>query len=364
MPELRLETRKWHGEIGRVIDRLGSPSWPSVFLEAVRRIVDVDYSVVFAYRDRERPVCLFDTFERDRRDIFVDSYQAGPYLLDPFFQACHERTAPGVYRLLDLAPEHFYQSEYFRSYYHRTRLKEEIGFVLAFDKETTAVISLMRGSDSMRFSRAEMKRLHTIEPMVRAAAKQHWRLHGLEEDGAGRDAKAEPAAARLDAAFQNFGASVLTPREREVARLVLLGHSSEAIAQRLNISAGTVKIHRKNIYAKLGISSQLELFSLFLASLAGPARAPLQAFGVGVDWPFTPPVKAAGTAAKGQDRPGGKGARPGRAPAAKATSGRKADPVGTPAQASGRVEKFPEAGRQYGRASSREPAMSAPRWSR
>jgi hypothetical protein len=30
-----------------------------------------------------------------------------------------------------------------------------------------------------------------------------------------------------------------------------------------------VKIHRKNIYAKLGISSQSELFSLFISYLSG-----------------------------------------------------------------------------------------------
>ena len=32
----------------------------------------------------------------------------------------------------------------------------------------------------------------------------------------------------------------------------------------LGITPGTVKIHRKNIYAKLGISSQAELFNRFI----------------------------------------------------------------------------------------------------
>jgi DNA-binding CsgD family transcriptional regulator len=50
---------------------------------------------------------------------------------------------------------------------------------------------------------------------------------------------------------------------------VLRGHSSEAIGDALGIASGTVKIHRKNIYAKLGIGSQAELISMFLASLSG-----------------------------------------------------------------------------------------------
>ena len=49
--------------------------------------------------------------------------------------------------------------------------------------------------------------------------------------------------------------------------LVLKGNSSEAIGKRLGIATGTVRIHRKNIYTKLGIGSQGELFSRFVASI-------------------------------------------------------------------------------------------------
>jgi len=44
---------------------------------------------------------------------------------------------------------------------------------------------------------------------------------------------------------------------------VLEGHSSDSIAKDLGIIVGTVRIHRSNIYAKLQISSQQELFSIF-----------------------------------------------------------------------------------------------------
>ena len=62
----------------------------------------------------------------------------------------------------------------------------------------------------------------------------------------------------------------LTDREREVVQLILRGHSSESIGFNLGISLGTVKTHRKNVYAKLAISSQSELLSRFLKSLQGP----------------------------------------------------------------------------------------------
>ena len=59
----------------------------------------------------------------------------------------------------------------------------------------------------------------------------------------------------------------LTPRETQVVAQVLEGHSSDSIAKDLGISVGTVRIHRRNIYAKLQISSQQELFSIFLKKI-------------------------------------------------------------------------------------------------
>ncbi len=55
--------------------------------------------------------------------------------------------------------------------------------------------------------------------------------------------------------------------EPEVVQLILRGHSSESICFNLGISLGTVKTHRRNAYAKLKMSSQSELLSLFLRSL-------------------------------------------------------------------------------------------------
>jgi len=37
---------------------------------------------------------------------------------------------------------------------------------------------------------------------------------------------------------------------------------------KLNISTGTVKVHRRNVYRKLGISSQTQLLSLYLKNLS------------------------------------------------------------------------------------------------
>jgi DNA-binding NarL/FixJ family response regulator len=53
-----------------------------------------------------------------------------------------------------------------------------------------------------------------------------------------------------------------------VLQLILHGHSSQSIAGKLDIALRTVKLHRQNLYQKLDISSQAELFYLFIDSLS------------------------------------------------------------------------------------------------
>jgi DNA-binding NarL/FixJ family response regulator len=54
-------------------------------------------------------------------------------------------------------------------------------------------------------------------------------------------------------------AALLTAREIEIVRLVAEGLRNQAIAERLHISEGTVKVHLHNIYEKLGVDSRVAL---------------------------------------------------------------------------------------------------------
>lgn len=51
----------------------------------------------------------------------------------------------------------------------------------------------------------------------------------------------------------------LTPREREVLRLIALGHTSVEIAQKLGLSPRTIETHRARIHRKLGLDTRAEL---------------------------------------------------------------------------------------------------------
>jgi two-component system response regulator DctR len=54
----------------------------------------------------------------------------------------------------------------------------------------------------------------------------------------------------------------LTEREREVMRLVILGHANKLIADQLAISVRTVEVHRAHLFEKMQVASAVELANL------------------------------------------------------------------------------------------------------
>jgi len=224
-----------------------------------------DHCVVFGYHGSARPPMLFETFSPAESHVFVGLYQEGPYLLDPFHHAAVEGRR-GFWRMRELAPDRFYTSEYYRSYYSQTGLAEEVGFFVPLGKRTGVVLSLMRLRRTGAFGTAQVRLLRDLAPVVVALCARHW--PELPAETAARSRKATPLlpGSEFDRA-RLWASQSLTPREGEIVDLVLQGHSTESIGRALDIAVGTVKVHRRNIHHKLGIRSQAGLFARFLELL-------------------------------------------------------------------------------------------------
>lgn len=207
---------------------------------------------------RRPPVHVYDNVRDAYRAHVVDGYLDGLYLLDPFFVAYRRDAALTVLSLRDVAPDRLQQSTYFRSYYQSTRLEDEAGLFIDLPSGKHLFYSIGRRSGERKFSARDLRALRRVYPVFAALNRRHF-----GQDRYRRDDR------EIDTAMERFGAGVLTEREREIAILVLKGHSTRSISDVIGVAEGTVKIHRKNFYRKLGISSQSELFSAFLTSLSG-----------------------------------------------------------------------------------------------
>lgn len=264
-----MRSSDWAPLAASVVAALDGPALPQALAGLLRQVAPFTYTVVFGYRGRERPIDLHDDFPPGKRKVFVTDYQAGPYLLDPLYLAAVKPVEPGLYRLRDLAPDRFYQGEYYRSYYAQTGLAEEIGYFIDLPDKAVMVLSLMRTERT--FSQREVRALAAVFPFVAAVSRRHWAGLSRRFGGPGGPVGGPGGRRRGVHDLGHFGEGILTPREREVAEFTLKGHSAESTGQILGIAPGTVRIHRRNIYAKLRINSQGELFSRFLDTLGGEA---------------------------------------------------------------------------------------------
>ena len=136
-------------------------------------------------------------------------------------------------------------------------------FLAEVSDRTTLV--LVVGRREKMFTKTELDRLRLIEPIVAAALRNIWDRLDVDEASVTRN---DSLHRRLTQCFDAFGESLLTDREREITQLLLRGHSVKSIARVLDIAPGTVMVHKRNLFSKLGISSQYELFSRFIEALS------------------------------------------------------------------------------------------------
>ena len=76
-------------------------------------------------------------------------------------------------------------------------------------------------------------------------------VEAIEAAFAREDAR---VAAQRERSMRESALAALSPREREIARLVATGLRNAAIAQRLDISPRTVEVHKARVMEKLGAS--------------------------------------------------------------------------------------------------------------
>ncbi|KAF1027140.1 MAG: Oxygen regulatory protein NreC [Pseudomonas sp.] len=253
-----------HAGLGRTLAHLGQPTFWKQLVLLLHQCLPFDNALAIFYPLHGPPRALeeYDA-QPSSKPASMLVYLDGLYVLDPFFQACREGCASGLYRLEEVAPDHFRQSEYFLNYFHDNVLEDEVQFILQLPGEGTLSLSLGR---QQVFDHQDCGLMTLLSAWVLPLMQQHWQQSTRQAPQA--------MASQIRDALSQFGCGVLSERELEVARLVLRGFSSKAMAERLNISPDTVKVHRRHVYAKLDISSQPELFSLFIQSLGHDVQNP------------------------------------------------------------------------------------------
>nr|WP_319948682.1 helix-turn-helix transcriptional regulator [uncultured Shimia sp.] len=243
---------------------LNTKGFSDALIAWVNTVLPNDNIALLGYfQDRAPELFLAQSNTPEVHARLESSYLNGAYLLDPLHQLHVTTAPPGVYRLKDIAPDHFARNRYYIDYYVNTTMVDEIAFVSYPNTGVTLQLCLGRDKKSGRkFTAHQIKTAHEIFPIVSALLNRHWSslnsIGSFDEKGTVAALK-ERADRVLDVQ--------LTQRQAEIVFLILKGHSSNSVALHLGIAYQTVKVFRRQVFKKCQISSQAELFSMFVPLL-------------------------------------------------------------------------------------------------
>lgn len=258
----------FHQKLGRLLEQLGERRFWPVLASLLGEFVAFDTWVVLLFQADQPPLILADHAANLAADDLFAAYRAGLYRIDPFYAFSQQQPMPGLYRLDDVAPDAFRDTEYYSQYFSRNVGADELQFLLPV--AGLGVLSLSLAS-CQRFNAGEIGSCQLFSPWLLPLMRKALQFDAsLVEQQQNNPAERQ---LRLEDALRQRGNPQLTEREVQVALLILAGHSTKAIARELGISLDTAKVHRRNLYAKLGVSQQAGLFLLFAAPDGAPGTA-------------------------------------------------------------------------------------------
>jgi DNA-binding CsgD family transcriptional regulator len=255
---------RWNRDISRAIAALGTADFFPSLVAAVNGQVRIDYPQVWLYHRDLPPRVLYHEIPADAVASQIDEYLDGPYREDPFFQTSMNQPRSKIYRLSRITMGKLEQSTYYREYYADTGTTDEAIYLSRLRGGNVINLSMMRLPEHGPFSDGEYEALYLLAEPVSELIKSH-----SEHDDFAVTHLIQPGIDhQIDLAFRTFGASLLSPREKDVLEMMLRGYSTDSSADKLGIALETVRRHRKSIYRKLDVSSQTDLFSLFLNAMS------------------------------------------------------------------------------------------------
>ena len=250
-------------QLARVIAALGKPEFEEKLWQMLRALARPDNMLVLGYSDGGPALELCRRAGSERVFARLQStYMAGAFRLSPFYGLHLQRAEEGLYRLRDIAPDAFQRSRFYVEYFGQTTIIDEVAFTVWLGAGLSLNLFLGRDGQSGKvFAPAEIAACRRIAPVVAELARAHWPVPKLAAP------LVEDTPARLAAAAEQRLGIGLSPRQAQVAVLILKGHSTLSIGLKLGLSPQTVKVFRKQLYARCAISSQAELFALMLPLL-------------------------------------------------------------------------------------------------
>ena len=241
----------------RIISAIGAKDFAAVTAGVLCEFLGFEATAVFFHRRTGAPAAVFDNFATVEARLGIENYIHFTHKINPMLARA---ARAGVCRARDFALDPSDTCNDGVDSYVELTSQEELGFrTVGWPRRQEEICLYCEASAGLVELGFYRKRGQSTAPANKIRA-----LKGLSEPIAAAFDRHEAWVAydRRMVPDARSQADTLSPREREICDLLLLGCSSAAIALRLGLSRHTVKDHRKHIFHKLRVGSLAELFAL------------------------------------------------------------------------------------------------------
>ena len=313
-----METNRFVETLPEITGAMGTARFEKQLADAIGTVLDYDFITMARYSAFDQPRFLIHShsFPSHLAELYLSEFIED----DPYLEHWRESEKPGVIWLQDMIAGHNRCDNYVQNFLPQIRVKDEIGvFMPAVARDSVAFFynnrrGLFTPEDVLNLrgifpAAASLYRLHIRllmsgeQPDIESSPSlgrpmrltsvtgetiwvtNEWREqkspfgHMIRTSIAGEFGGTEryvwtPAPQRAGApgrstSIEAWGNQLgLTPRERDIVGLTLEGHNSSGIAGALGLSVGNIKNHKRRIYNKLDITSERELFLLYIEAMS------------------------------------------------------------------------------------------------
>ena len=258
--------------LGEVTHLVGRPAFYPELLAALAAHLQADLSMMMRYSKRNAPEYLIhDDLQAEHMEIYL----RGLYRVDPIYRLCRNEIGEGVKDLTEISTSEELAGDYFNIFLRLTGMSDDLAILFPVGAEESLGLVYERRST---FSRREIAEMRILYPMLNGLHKLHQRElsaapHITTPAVSGQvSPRTGLPPVNYKIAVDAFLRTQLTPRERDIVGLVLLGYPTAKIADKLGLSVNTIKNHRKRMYSKLDITTERELFLNFVNFLFTDTR--------------------------------------------------------------------------------------------
>lgn len=260
-------------EMAELIDRscvlhqsAGSDGFGRSIFDFASTALGLEKCTAYYYPLKGPPQCIAAAGINSYYDKFAatlaSKYVSGAYRHDPntrYFRP----TTTNSFHLNLVRPSDLPASKFRQDFYESPGIGEELGLI-SENERGRLYLSLFRSSERPRLNASRIARVRELAPILMTAVSLHLKLGQAAPVDEALSVEMESTAI-MDIIRQHCDR--ISTREIEICDHIVRGYSTVAMSLTLGISGNTVRTFRKRAYAKLGISSQAELFAIIYKRL-------------------------------------------------------------------------------------------------